>query len=67
MRKSAAALTTGDRIIDPGSGATAVVVERRGIRSKYAPNRVGFLARMDDGRVVRFSVLDTDSVKVEER
>lgn len=62
--KPAAALTTGDRVVDPATGATAVVVERRGIRSKHAPNRVGFLARMDDGRVVRFSVADTDLVEV---
>ena len=64
MTKTAAALTAGDRVMDPATGATAVIIERRGIRSKYAPNRVGFLARKDDGRVIRFSAPDTDRITI---
>lgn len=64
MTKTAAALTTGDRVVDPATGATAVVIDRHGIRSKHRANHVGFLARKDDGRIVRFTVEDTARVEV---
>lgn len=63
-RVIAATLKPGDRVHDPATGRTAVVMPAAPIRSKHDPGKVGWLLRCDDDRVVRMTVADTDAVDV---
>jgi hypothetical protein len=61
---SAGSLGPGDRVRDY-SGAEGVVMDSHPVRSsKHAPGKLFFLLRLDDGRVVRMNVNETDIVEV---
>jgi hypothetical protein len=60
--KLASTIRPGDRVKDGTD--SAVVFSGPNRSTKHAGNRVSFLARRDDGTVVRFTVPDTTRLNV---
>ena len=61
-KKLASTIRPGDRVKDGPDSAVVFAGPTRSV--KHAGNKVSFLARRDDGTVVRFAVSDTSHLNV---